>query len=117
MALVPGLVLGAAACGDSRPDGACLTDFDCEPQQLCGTAGRCLECLNCERGRVGTCLGPVFPLDAAPDTIRLEESGGGDLLIYVYGCDGATSEFRYLRGPDEACFNPQPSVRDGCDLT
>lgn len=104
------------ACGDTRSEGDCLTDFDCESDQLCGGAGHCLLCANCDRGRVGTCTAPAFPLDRDPDTIRLEDAGGGDLLVYVYQCPGATSEYRYLRSAGEACFDPEPNLSDGCGL-
>ena len=77
----------------------------------------CLLCTNCDRGRVGTCTAPAFPVDTTPDTIRLEDDGGDDLLIYVYRCAGGSSEFRYRREAGEACFDPEPSVTDGCELT
>ncbi len=113
------LVLAAclAACGQvTTPDGSCLTDFDCEPDQLCGLQGVCLLCSNCERGRVGTCTVPVFPGEREPDSAWLEPGGDGEVLVYAYSCDQGATEYRYSRGPDDECFDPEPTVSDECGL-
>jgi len=113
------LVLAAclAACGQvSTPDNSCLTDFDCEPDQLCGLQGVCLLCSNCERGRVGTCTVPVFPGGQEPDGVRLDSDDFGEVLVYMYFCDQGVTEYRYVRGPGDECFDPEPTVSDECGL-
>ena len=88
------------ACGStSTPDGSCYTDFDCEADQLCGREGVCLLCDNCARGRIGTCLAPVFPIEREPDSIRLDPQGENEVLVYLYTCSAGSSEFRYTRRP------------------
>ncbi|MBN2496948.1 MAG: hypothetical protein JXR96_20320 [Deltaproteobacteria bacterium] len=105
----------ALACGQTtRPDGACVSDYDCEPDQLCGADRHCLLCTNCDRGRVGTCMAPVWPLDRQPDEIFVEPSIDGDVLVYSYACEGAWSDYRYTRLAEEACFETEPHVDDDC---
>ncbi len=105
-----------AACGQTIPDGTCLTDFDCQVDQLCGSQGMCLLCLNCQRGRLGTCTVPAFPIAREPDAVRIEASGLDERLVYRYDCASGESEFSYLRRAGQACFDPQPSAFDGCGL-
>ena len=111
------LALWMGACGStSTPDGSCYTDFDCEADQLCGREGVCLLCDNCDRGRIGTCLGPIFPISREPDSIRLDPQGENEVLVYLYTCSAGSSEFRYTLRVSEDCFDPDPHVSDGCDL-
>jgi len=105
--------LGAAGCGGT-PDGSCYTDFDCEPDQVCGLEGYCLLCENCQRGVVATCTAPAWPLDRIPDSIRIESYPDREKLIYVYDCDGPTTEYRYHRVTGERCFESTPHVADDC---
>lgn len=104
----------AAGCAGSGPDGSCVTDYDCEADQLCGTAGRCLLCDNCDRGRVGTCTAPAWPRSGPPDAIRLESREDRDMLTYLYRCEAAETSYRYDRLTGWACFDPEPRVDDGC---
>ncbi len=103
-------------CTPATPDGTCLTDYDCEFYQLCGMGGYCLACDNCQRGWVGTCTAPVWPLEREPNSVWMEASIDGDVLVYGYDCESATSEYRYTRPEGEACFASEPGVRDLCDF-
>ncbi len=109
------LALAVCACGNG-PDGSCYTDFDCETNQVCGLAGMCLQCTNCERGQVGTCTAPVWPRETAPDSVRIDTLSDRERLIYAYTCPGALTEYRYHRINGERCFERIPHVDDGCGL-
>ena len=109
------LLLAAAGCG-SGPDGSCYTDFDCEPNQLCGLSGVCLDCSNCQRGIEGTCTAPVWPREQAPDAVHIETMSDREKLIYSYECPGAVTEYRYDRLNGESCFERTPHIDDGCGL-
>ena len=108
------LAIAGAGCGDPGPDGSCTTDFDCESDQLCGEPGRCLTCVNCDRGRVGTCTAPVWPEAGAPGGIWMESAGTDEVLVYAYDCPGGQVLYRYTRDAGERCFEKTPSVDDGC---
>ncbi len=106
-----------AACGSFTPDGDCIDDFDCEPDQVCGLGGVCLLCENCQRGVVSTCLVPAYPQAYPPDSVRLESRSDRDCLIYIYRCQGGFTEYRYDRLNDRRCFDPNFRVEaDGCGL-
>lgn len=105
-----------AGCTGAGPDGSCVTDYDCEPEQLCGTRGTCLLCTNCDRGRVGTCTAPAWPFPDPPDEIRIESREDRDMLFYLYHCEGGASSYRHDRLADQTCFDPAPRVDDGCGL-
>ena len=112
--MVLGLALVLSACGGTTPDGSCVTDYDCEFDQLCGHEGFCLACDNCQRGWVGTCTAPVWPLERQPDSVWIEASMDGDVLVYGYQCESTTSEYRYVRAEGEDCFSTEAGVRDLC---
>jgi hypothetical protein len=106
------------ACGEgSTPDGNCVDDFDCEPDQVCGLSGICLLCDNCQRGIVGSCTVPAYPQPRAPDSIWRESLGDRECLHYIYRCEGNLTDYRYDRLTGARCFEREPGrVEDGCGL-